>query len=247
MKYTAVIIDDEAKGRQALREKLRTYCPEIELLAEAASGGEGIRVIEKNHPHIVFLDIEMPGMTGFDMLNRLAVRDHHIVFTTAYDQYAIKAIRYAAFDYLLKPVHIEELKECIGKITQSPPKSLIEQIDILHQNRPGNRKHFQKLAIPTLEGLVFYELGDIVWLIADSNYTLFCFKDRTRMLASKTLKNFEELLPSNTFFRPHHSCIINLNHIKRYIKGDGGQIEMMDGTYMDVSRRKRDEFLQLIK
>lgn len=247
MKYTAVIIDDEARGRQALREKIRAYCPEIELLAEAANGADGIQVIEKHRPHIVFLDIEMPGMSGFDMLNGLAARDQHIVFTTAYDQYAIKAIRYAAFDYLLKPVDIEELKECIRKITQSPQKPQREQMDILQQNMPGARKHFQKLAIPTLEGLVFYELSEIVWLMADSNYTLFRFKDQTRMLASKTLKNFEELLPGDIFFRPHHSCIINLNYIKRYIKGDGGQIEMMDGTYVDVSRRKRDEFLQLIK
>jgi two-component system, LytTR family, response regulator len=245
--HTAIIIDDEAKGRMALREKISSYCPEIQLLAEAANGKEGIDAIEKYHPRIVFLDIEMPGMSGFDMLNRLSAKNFHIIFTTAYNQYAIKAIKYAAFDYLLKPIDIEELKEAIGKIILMESDQTPQQLDLLRENLSHPKRKLNKLAIPTLDGLLFYNIEDIHFLEANSNYTNIIFNNGSKSLASKTLKDFEELLPADIFFRPHHSYIINLNFIKRYIKGDGGQIEMQNGTYIEVSRRKKEEFLQLMR
>lgn len=244
--YDAIIIDDEARGRIALREKLKTYCSNVRLVAEAANGSEGIVVIEKLHPQLIFLDIEMPGMNGFEMLNSLPNKNFHIIFTTAYDQYAIKAIKYAAFDYLLKPVDIEELIQTIAKIDLQPKNQTKKQIDLLNQNISHPKKLLNKIAIPTLEGLLFYDINDIIFLEANSNYTNIHFANKTKLLASKTLKDFEELLPGSTFFRPHHSFIINLNYIKRYLKGDGGQIELQNGIYVDVSRRKKEEFLKAI-
>ena len=246
MMQKAVIIDDEAKGRLALKEKLKQYCPGVEVVAEASNGKEGIAAIEMHHPQIIFLDIEMPVMNGFEMLNNISDKNFHIIFTTAYDQYAIKAIKYAAFDYLLKPIDIEELKTAVLKLDTKETLQTGKQIELLQQNMQQPKKNLHKLAIPTLEGLFFYDINDVVHLEANSNYTHIHFLNKTKILASKTLKEFEELLPGDIFFRPHHSHLINLNYIKRYIKGDGGQIELQNGTYVDVSRRKKDEFLKVI-
>jgi two-component system LytT family response regulator len=242
---TAVIIDDELKGRIALKQKLQDYCPEIQLMGEAENGEEGMKLIEKYRPSIVFLDIEMPRMDGFEMLLRLPEKNFHLIFTTAYDQYAIKAIKYAAFDYLLKPIDIEELKSAISKIISQPNAHTEKRLMTLEQNL-RSRKTFNKIAIPTLEGLLFFNIEDIIHLEANSNYTIIYFANHTKLTASRTLKDFEELLPETTFFRPHHSHIINLNFVKRYIKGDGGQIEMQNGNYIDVARRKKEDFLKTI-
>ena len=243
---TAIIIDDEAKGRLALREKLSDYCPQIKLLAEAANGQEALLLIQHHKPQLIFLDIEMPWMNGFEMLNELTEKNFHIIFTTAYDQYAIKAIKYAAFDYLLKPIDIEELKTAIEKIGAKDDNQTKMQVELLQQNMLHPKKQLNKLAIPTLEGLLFFDINDIIHLEANSNYTNLYLADKTKITASKTLKEFEEMLPPAIFFRTHHSHLINLNYIKRYIKGDGGQIELQNGTYVDVSRRKKEEFLKAI-
>lgn len=242
----AIIIDDEAKGRFALRQKLADYCPQVSIVAEATNGFEGIAAITLHKPQLIFLDIEMPQMSGFEMLNNLPQKKFHIIFTTAYNQYAIKAIKYAAFDYLLKPVDIEELKIAVNKLEQLPVVNTQLQLDNLHQNLLHPKKQFHKLAIPTLEGLLFFDVNSIVHLEASSNYTNIYLDSKQKIIASKTLKDFEELLPTDIFFRTHHSYIINLNCIKRYIKGDGGQIELSNGSFVDVSRRKKEEFLTII-
>ena len=244
---TAVIIDDELKGRNVLRDKLQEYCPQVEILGEAENGEKGLRLIETHHPGIVFLDIEMPRMNGFEMLRHLGSKDFHLIFTTAYDQYAIQAIKYAAFDYLLKPVDIEELQLAVQKIEQSrQPDKTAERLTLLRENLT-DEFHLHKIAVPTMEGLLFFNLSDILYLKADSNYSTLYFSDRTKLLTTKTLHDFEELLPPKTFFRPHHSYIVNMNHIKRYIRGDGGQIEMLNGDFVDVSRRKKEAFLRMIR
>ncbi len=243
---TAIIIDDEAKGRLALREKLLTYCPQINIVAEAANGQDALVLIEKYKPHLIFLDIEMPKMNGFEMLNALPEKNFHVIFTTAYDHYAIKAIKYAAFDYLLKPIDIEELKTAVEKIDTKQNNQTKKQVELLQQNMQHPKRQLNKLAIPTLEGLLFVDINDIIHLEANSNYTYIYLVNKTKITASKTLKEFEELLPDDIFFRTHHSHLINLNYIKRYIKGDGGQIELQNGTYVDVSRRKKEEFLKAI-
>jgi len=241
---TAIIIDDELKGRIALSQKLHDYCSDVRLVGEAESGEEGIKLIEKLKPDIVFLDIEMPRMDGFDMLHRLPQKNFDLIFTTAYDQYAIKAIKFAAFDYLLKPIDIEELKMAVSK-SNSPTRNTERKLEVLDQNLFG-KSTITKIAIPALEGLLFFNIGDIIHLEANRNYTIIYFNNTPKLIASKTLKEFEDMLPMDIFFRTHHSHLVNLNYIKRYIKGDGGQIEMYDGTYVDVSRRKKEDFLKAI-
>jgi len=243
---TAIIIDDERKGRDALKQKLMDYCPQVTLLGEAANGEEGLKMIELHDPAIVFLDIEMPKMNGFEMLHHLSSKKFHLIFTTAYDQYAIKAIKYAAFDYLLKPIDIEELRMTIKKAEQQITQNhTAERLEALTQHLTG-KDQLQKIVIPTMEGLLFFNLSDIVYLEAENNYTTIHFVNHPKLLASRTLGDFEELLPPDKFFRTHNSYIINLHFIKRYIKGDGGQIEMLNGHYVDVARRKKEEFIKMI-
>lgn len=243
---TAIIIDDEQKGRIALKQKLQDYCPAVTVIGEAADGLEGLKLIEQLQPQIVFLDIEMPRLDGFEMLQQLPDKNFQLIFTTAYDQYAIKAIKYAAFDYLLKPVDIEELKTAVQKIAANlHPHSTTRKLEVLAHNLQG-RNALNKIAIPTMEGLLFFNINDIIHLEAQSNYTTLHFINHPKLIASRTLKEFEELLPGDLFFRPHHSHIINLHFLKRYIKGDGGQIEMQNGNFVDVARRKKEEFLQRI-
>ncbi len=244
---TAIIIDDESKGRNALKQKLVEYCPQVALVGEADNGKDGLLLIQKHDPRIVFLDIEMPMMNGFEMLHHLPSKHFHLIFTTAYDQYAIKAIKYAAFDYLLKPIDIEELQLTIKKAEdQILQNNTTERLETLAHNLAGKHQ-LQKIAIPTMEGLLFFNLPDIVYLEGESNYSTLHFINHPKLLASRTLRDFEELLPSEMFYRVHNSYIINLRYIKRYLKGDGGQIEMENGHFVDVSRRKKEEFIKMIK
>lgn len=246
-KMTAIIIDDELKGRSALRQKLSDYCPQVQVLGEADDGDEGLALIEKSHPDIIFLDIEMPRMNGFEMLHHVREKQFHLIFTTAYDQYAIKAIKYAAFDYLLKPVDIDELKTAVEKAGQVKRENATHDKLVALEQNLSDRFHLHKIAIPTMEGLSFYNFNDIVYLQAKSNYSTIVFKDQPRILTSRSLGDYEDVLPSESFFRSHHSYIINIHHIRRYIKGDGGQIEMTNGDVVDVSRSKKEEFLKMIK
>lgn len=241
-----IIIDDELKGRIALRQKIADYCPGVEVVGEAASGEEGLEAIRRLEPQLVFLDIEMPGMDGFEMLRAIEQKNFHLIFTTAYDQYALKAFRFAACDYLLKPVDIEELRQSVSRVLQQAQIQTQQKIQTLEENLRGGTV-LSKIAVPTGNGLFFYNLSDIVYLEAQSNYTEIHFLTEPKLLASRTLKEFEELLPADSFFRAHHSYIINLNYIKRYIRGDGGQIEMQNGKFIDLARRKKDLFLSLIR
>lgn len=242
----AVLIDDEENGRISLRKKLETWCPDVRLLGEANGAVEGIELIEKFDPDIVFLDIEMPRVNGFEMLEKLAPISFHLVFTTAHDQYAIEAIKNRAFDYLLKPVDIEELKACVARIRkETADKEAGEK-----REKPVpvdlQRRSFNRITIPTMEGLEFVEFNDILYVEAQSNYTIFHLNRQPKMTVSKTLKEVEELLPDDLFFRIHHSHIVNLAFIRKYIRGNGGQIELSNGTQLDVSRRRKEEFLKVI-
>jgi two-component system, LytTR family, response regulator len=236
---TAVIIDDELHGRLALREKLKLFCPEVEVLAEAENGKTGLDIIRQYQPELIFLDVEMPEMSGFELLNQLKNRTGHLVFTTAYNQYAIKAIKHAAFDYLLKPIDIEELKNTVRKAaaTEIPE----ERKEILQQH-----KTFTRLAVATLEGLHFITINTIIHLQADSNYTTFYLNDGTKFISSKSLIDYEMILQEHNFFRCHHSHLINLNYVNKFLKNEGGQILLSNGTLVDLSRRKKKEFLDRV-
>jgi len=242
----ALIIDDELPGRMSLRQKLHDYCPEVNIIGEAENGREGIDMVQSLHPDLVFLDIEMPEMNGFEMLLKIPRKSFHLIFTTAYDHYAIKAIKYAAFDYLLKPIDIDELKLTLSRLTESQsPEINHQKLEALEQNLLS-KPFLNKIAIPTGEGLMFYDLQDIIHLEADSNYTTLYFEHHPKLLASRTLKDFEDILPPEIFFRPHNSHIINLKFVKRYIRGDGGQVELTNGTYVLVARKRKEEFLKRI-
>jgi len=246
-KLKAIIIDDEASSRNALRRKLTTYCEDVAIIGECDNGEKGILIIEDMKPDIVFLDIEMPRMNGFVMLQKLDNRNFELIFTTAYDHYAIKAIRFSALDYLVKPIEVQELKSAVDRARQKRFRHLPNnRIENLLYNIAEEKEIHARLAIPSAEGLLFVNVGDIVYLEAESNYTFIFLLNDKKITVSKTLKDFEELLPSSIFIRIHHSYIINKNHIQKYMKGEGGQVVMTNGKILDVSRRKKEEFMKSI-
>ena len=255
MVLKALIIDDESKSRKSLLQKLADYCPEIEVTGEAQNGEEGIIAIRQHRPDLIFLDIDMPKMNGLQMLEQLTDFEGAIIFTTAYNEYAIRAFKFSAFDYLLKPIDIQELKatmERLIKARASAEKSnraeaQQNQLNLLMEQLKGGPDLPKKIAIHTQEAMYFFDLDEITRFEANSNYTYIFFANGTKMLASKTLKEFEEILPPKQFFRVHHSFIINLKFVRKYLKSDGGTIEMADGSQVDISRRKKEDFLQMIK
>ena len=241
----AIIIDDEQHCIDRLSGLLAEhFAGTVHLMESFNTAAGGLQAILKYKPDLVFMDVQLNEGTGFDVLKKLEDIKFQIIFTTAYDHYAIKAIRFAAFDYLLKPVDIEELKAAVEKIIQNGQQTNNgRRLETLAHNL---QTALNKIAISTLEGLLFFDINDIIHIEAQSNYTVFSFANRPRLTVSRTLKEFEDLLPSEQFFRTHHSHIINLQYIKRYIKGDGGQIELNNGELVDVSRKKKEEFLKLL-
>lgn len=241
----AVLIDDDQSNLSALSEKLRRHCPQIKIIAQCDSAQEGQQAIDDLQPDVVFLDIEMPVMNGFVMLQHVTYKDFALIFVTAYDHYAIKAIRNSALDYLVKPVDTEELKAAVAKAEASRLNQSAEsQIQLLLEH--VQKKQSRRIGIPTFEGLQFITVDDIVYLQASDNYTYIHTSDGHKFLVSRTLKDFEDLLPSDLFLRIHHAHIINKSFVELYIRGDGGQVKMSSGVVLDVSKRKKAEFLKAI-
>jgi two-component system LytT family response regulator len=244
---TAILIDDESNSRNALHQKLITNCPEVNIIAECENGEQGIAAIEKQKPDIVFLDVEMPRMNGFVMLQKLQRRNFELIFTTAYDQYAIQAIRVCALDYLVKPIEVKALKEAVEKVRERKQSEIPNQrIETLLHNLVNEQHQKNRIAIPSQDAIQFVQLDDIVYLEAESNYTSIYMRDTARIFVARTLKDFEDLLPPILFFRVHHSFIINTNHMRKYLKGDGGQVLMSNGKMIDVSRRRKEEFIRML-
>lgn len=242
----AVLCDDEPQSRLTLKVFLNDYCPDVEIVGEADGVMTGIQTIRQVRPDVVFLDVEMEDGTGFDLLKKFPNPAFQIIFTTAYNDFALKAFRYNALDYLLKPIDIDELIQAVDKISPgklSPSHS--EQINaLLAANHIGR---FEKIAVSSNEGLHFLNLKDIVRLESDINYTTFYLASSERITVSKTLKTFEELLPEDEFYRPHQSHIVNLRYIKKVLREDGGYLMMEDGFKVPLSRARKDEFLNLVK
>ena len=246
-KLKAIIIDDEASSRQSLSKKIALHCADVEIIAECENGEQGMMAIEEKKPDIVFLDVEMPRMNGFTMLQHLSNRSFELIFTTAYDHYAIRAIKFSALDYLVKPIEVEDLKTAIEMVKQKRKQSTTnERLETLLHNLMNEKNQANRIAIPSIEGLQFVEVNDIIYLEAESNYTVVYIKPSQKITVSKTLKDFEELLPPNIFIRIHHSWIINKNHVQKYLRGEGGQVIMSNGKTLDVARRKKDEFMKAI-
>jgi two-component system LytT family response regulator len=204
-----------------------------------------LKAIKEHKPDLLFLDIEMPQMNGFELLEKLPDTNLNIIFTTSYDQYAIKAIRFSALDYLLKPVDREELQNALQKVTDNAQHPLTQQLEILLQkiNTPTSPA-ISKVAMPTMEGLQMVNVDSIISCQSDSNYTIILLKDKNKLTVSRTLKDIEEILEGYSFIRVHHSYLVNINEINKYVKGEGGYLVMSDGSNVDVSRSKKDLLLK---
>lgn len=244
---TATIVDDEPLCCESLASLLEKYCPEVKVLDICYSGMEALQSIKQNKPHILFLDIEMPHMNGFELLEKLSSIDFELIFTTSYDQYAIKAIRFSAMDYLLKPVDREELQRAVQKAVQQSTNQLPQQIEILLQKLNEPTVPINKIAIPTMEGLHMIFVESIISCASDSNYTVFNLKNKQKLIASRTLKEIEEMLDDYSFARVHHSYLVNLNEVEKYVKGEGGYLLMTDGTTIDVSRSRKEMLLKRLQ
>jgi len=245
-KLRAIIIDDERKGLEAIKYELETFTNDIEIVACCNSGFEGIKAIEENAVDIVFLDIEMPKMNGFEMLEKLNTIDFDVVFTTAYDEFALKAFRISAMDYLLKPIRNEDLKNVIDKAKKKVNQpQLQQQLEMLFKYIKHVNPEFPSIAIPTLEGLEFVVINEIVNCQAESNYCNIFLADGSKFLASKTLKEIEIMLEGHSFVRVHNSHIINIAHMKRYINGKGGEIVLKNGRIIPVSRSRKVDLMKL--
>jgi two-component system LytT family response regulator len=241
----AILIDDEKHCRETLSIQLERYCPEVQLLAQCPSAVEGLKAIATYKPDVVFLDVEMPGMNGFEMLQQLSPVAFEVIFTTGYDAYAIKAFRFSALDYLLKPIDKEELRKAIAKVSHKSDHKLTEQLDILLEKLNNKQGSLQKIALPTLDGFELVPLEQILYCESDSNYTHIVLKNGKKLLISRTLKEIEELLEGHAFLRVHHSHIVNMNEITRYVRGEGGYVIMSDNTTITVSRSRKEALLKM--
>ncbi len=241
----ALLIDDEKNSLEMLEWLLTTYCPDVSIVATCTSGVEGIEMIRTYHPDVVFLDIEMPKMNGFDMLEEIGEISFEIVFTTAYDHFAVRAFKYAALNYLLKPIDPDDLKLTIGRIRQKGAATGKEQMELLFQHLLKKNSPVERIALSTNEGLVFVQTKNISYCKAESNYTQVVLTDGQKILVAKTLKDIDETLSGKDFFRIHNSYLVNLNHISKFIREDGGFIIMPDGSQIGISRNKKEEFFQL--
>lgn len=241
----AIIIDDEKKCVALLEKMIKQSLPDINIIATATQPEEGIKLIRQHEPDLVFLDIEMPKKNGFEVLEATKDIPFEIIFTTAYNQYAIKAIRFSALDYLLKPVDHDELVHAVQRCkAKHATNAKQQQLDMLFSNLKNLSQPFHKISVATLEGVIFLNTHDILYCEATGSYTILHLRNGEKLTTSRPLKDFEELLHEHAFFRVHHSYIISINEIKRYIKGEGGSVILSNNTELPVSKRKKEEFLK---
>ncbi|HUM47040.1 MAG TPA: LytTR family DNA-binding domain-containing protein [Chitinophagales bacterium] len=242
----AIVVDDELKGRQFLKQLVEKFVPQVKMVGEAASAKEALELINATQPDLVFLDIEMPGQSGIEMLRQMQQIDFSVVFVTAFNRYAVEAFRLGAIDYLLKPVSPSDLQQAVERVESN--RNIQSQNRVrLNEFSKSYGQPFTKITIPSLQGFEFIDFSDIIYLQSDSNYTRVKLKDGKLIMATRLLGDFEEMLAPHNFFRIHKSYVINLAHMRKYTKGDGGTVMMTDGSEMDVSRRIKESFLQRIR
>jgi two-component system, LytTR family, response regulator len=239
-----IIIDDEPRNIKVLKNMLDEFCPDTCFTGAAVNSKKGEELIRKTRPDLVFLDIQMPNGNAFDLLDRLLPVSFEIIFVTAFNDYTLKAFRYCALDYLLKPVNIDELCDAVQKAAEKLRlKNVNRQLNNLLANLRLPEATSHKLALPNLENLVFISVSDIIHCEASGGYTIFHMKGGEKILSTKTIKEYEDLLPASTFLRVHHSHIVNLFYIHKYHKGRGGYIEMEGRVMIEVSVRRKNDFL----
>ena len=241
-----ILIDDERNALEMMEWLIKTYCPQVEIAAMCNSAQQGIEAINAYKPDVIFLDIEMPRMNGFDMLEQFDKLTFDVVFCTAYDQFAIKAFKYSALNYLLKPVDPEDLKATIARIEARKEVPTREQFQLLMQHiyQPAKTTP-QRIALTTNDGMIFVPTQDIIYCEAESNYTKVVLSGGKKVVVSKVLKDIDEALSGPDFCRVHSSFLINVNRIKKYVRGDGGYLIMDDDTNISISRNRRQEFMEL--
>jgi two-component system LytT family response regulator len=239
----AVIIDDVEKARSALKSDIKTYCPNVQIIGEADGVESGLQLINSVTPDVIFLDIRMADGSGFDLIAKIRQQGSipfQIIFTTAYDEYAIKAFKFSAIDYLLKPVDHEDLIQAVQKINvKDVQSSLKENIELLLESMQVIKTSNKRIALNSVDKVQVVNVDDIIQCESQKNYTLFYLTNKKQVLVTRTLKEFEDMLESDNFLRVHHSHLINVKHLKEYIKTDGGYAIMSDGSQVPVSVRKK--------
>ncbi len=240
----SVIIEDESKSAEVLAQLLKKNCPEVEVIGRAENVKEGIEVVSNLNPDLIFLDVMMPDGSGFEVLEKLGGLKFNVIFTTATDKFAVKAIKYSALDYLLKPINAEELVLAVRKVSErSKNVSNEDNLRSLLENVRQNENQFSKITLPTGNAYEIVLIKDIIRCEANDNYTNIYLASGKKFLVAGTLKHYEDLLPEKDFVRVHHSHLINMNHMTRFVKEDGGYAVMSDNSQVEVSRRKREDFL----
>ncbi|MEM6515492.1 MAG: LytTR family DNA-binding domain-containing protein [Bacteroidota bacterium] len=249
---TAILVDDDGNLREGMKKLLKLYAPSIKIIGEADSVASGITAIDELNPEVVFLDIQLNDGTGFDILEKLAKKSgaikSHVVFITAYEQYAIKAFRFSALDFLLKPVDPDELQKVIEKIESARDKfNDYANVNLLLENVRKNVDNFKRIALSTSDGIHLFNVSDIIRCESEDNYTKFHIKNQKTVMISKTLKEYEELLSPHGFERIHQSHLINLKYLQSYIKGDGGYVIMEGNCQLPISQRKKERLQEILK
>jgi two-component system LytT family response regulator len=244
----AVLVEDELISRETLRGYIEKYCTGVEVVGEAGNVEEGKRIINETKPDLVFLDVEMPFGTGFDLLEQLDEITFETVFVTAYSNYAVKALNYSAAYYILKPVDIDELVKAVDKVREErKTKDYAIHTKVLVENLGAANNQKKKIVLPILEGFEVVEVQDVIRCQANDNFTDFFMKDGSKKLICRTLKFYDEILSELGFLRVHRSHLINMDYVKGYKKGKGGQVVMSDGSHVDVSPNRKDDFLKFFR
>lgn len=245
----ALLIDDEKMSRLTLRKLLEVYSPSVEIIAEAENAAEAAVLVKELRPDLVFLDVAMPGKNGIDFLKELEEINFEVIFVTAHDKYVLQAIRFAAVDYLQKPVEetllVNAISNAAKRIQQKTNNQHIETF--LHNMKQQAGQQPMQLCIPSIKGFQVVEISDIIYCEAENTYTNIHFKDGKKILASRPLMDYEMMLQDSLFFRTHKSLLINMKHIKEYLKGEGGFAVMSNGKTLEVSRRKKEAFINKMK
>lgn len=241
-RLTAVLIDDEKHCLETLAEDLGAHCPEIEVVMRFEASAPALSWLRQHQVDVVFLDIILPGMSGFQLLEQLSPLRFHVIYTTAYSEYAVQALRASAVDFLLKPIDPDELKTAVKRLLERKENHFsLEHITVLLENL-NKQAVPARLALPTRNGYDFLPLGDILYFEADGNYTYVFLKDRDKLFVTRSLKELEAQVSGFNFCRIHNGYLVNLGHVDRYLRGDGGQVVMSNGEKLPVSRGKRDGF-----
>lgn len=242
----AIIIDDEKSSREAISGIVKLVADDVEIVGEAANVKDGISLIHNSSFEILFLDIDLPDGTGFNVIENIPNLNFNVIFTTAHNDHALKAFRYSAIDYLLKPIDPDELIEALNKVRRKEKlKNMNSKIELLYENY--NQKKFEKISIPTKDGFEIVSIQDITQFSAENNYTNVHLKNGRKILVTRTIKVYDDLLSSSGFMRTHQSHLVNLLSITKYTNGDGGYVTLSDNSVVDVARRKKDSLLKLLK